>query len=165
MSTTIEAIHEYDHDLETVYGEFTNPDFYIAKFEGVGARNVEVVGCSEDDGVFAIETSREVPLEVPGALKSLLGGWTTIVQSEEWTETEDGEYVNQLEIASDGVPANMSGTMRLYATDAGCVNEVSITIDCSLPLIGGRLERFVGATTSAQLDEEYAFVQSWLDEL
>ncbi len=165
MSTTIEAIHEYDQDLETVYGEFTNPDFYLAKFEGIGARDVEVVASSFEDGVFEIETSRDVPLEVPGALKSLLGGWTTIVQSEEWTEAEDGVYENRLEITSDGVPANMYGRMRLYATDTGCANEVAITIDCSIPLIGGRLERFVGATTADQLEEEYAFIQAWLEEL
>ena len=152
MSTTIEAIHEYAHDLETVFGEFSNPRFYVAKFEGVGARNT-------------IETSREVPLEVPGAQKSLLGGWTTIVQTEDWSETEDGDYVNELDITSEGVPARMSGAMHLYATDTGCTNEVSITIDCSIPLIGGRLERFVGATTAAQLDDEYAFIQAWLDEL
>jgi hypothetical protein len=165
MSTTIEATHEYDHDLETVFGEFTNPDFYVAKFEGIGARNVEVIASSDEDGVFIIETSREVPLDVPGALKSLLGGWTTIVQTEEWSETADGECVNRLEIMSEGVPARMSGTMHLYATDAGCANEVSITIDCSIPLIGGRLERFVGATTAEQLEDEYAFVRAWLDEL
>ena len=165
MSTTIEAIHEYDHDLETVFAEFTNPDFYVAKFEGVGARNVEVIASGHEDGVFTIETSREVPLEVPGALKSLLGGWTTIVQTEEWAETDDGDCVNRLDIMSEGVPANMSGTMCLYATDGGCTNEVSITIDCGIPLIGGRLERFVGATTAEQLEDEYAFVRAWLDEL
>jgi hypothetical protein len=165
MSTTIEAIHDYAHDLETVFGEFSNPRFYVAKFEGVGARNVEVTASGHDEGVFTIETSREVPLEVPGALKSLLGGWTTIVQTEDWAETEDGDYVNELDITSEGVPARMSGTMHLYATDTGCTNEVSITIDCSIPLIGGRLERFVGATTAAQLDDEYAFIQAWLDEL
>jgi hypothetical protein len=165
MSTTIEAVHEYDHDVDTVYSQFTDPDFYLAKFEGVGARNVEIVASNNEDGVFTVETSREVPLEVPGALKSLLGGWTTIIQAEEWTEEGEGEYVNQLDISSDGVPAAMSGMMRLYATDSGCVNEVAITIDCSIPLIGGKLERFVGATTADQLEEEYAFVQAWLEEI
>ena len=165
MSTTIEAIHEYDHDLATVYAQFSDPDFYLAKFEGVGAQSVEVVSSRKEDGVFAVETTRDVPLEVPGALKSLLGGTTTIVQAEEWTEVDESEYANQLDMSSDGVPANMSGTMRLYATDAGCVNVVTITIDCSIPLVGGKLERFIGGTTADQLAEEYAFIQAYLEEL
>jgi hypothetical protein len=59
----------------------------------------------------------------------------------------------------------MSGTMRLYATDGGCANVVTITIDCSIPLVGGKLERFVGATTADQLAEEYAFIQAYLEEI
>ena len=164
MSTTIEAVHEYASDVETVYAAFTDPDFYVAKFEGVGASAVEVLSSSDEDGVFTVETTRDVPLDVPGALKSFLGGTTTVIQNEEWTETEDGDYVNDLVMTSDGVPANMSGTMRLYATDDGCVNEVAITIDCKIPLVGGKLEKFVGGSTSEQLADEYEFIQQYLEE-
>ena len=164
MSTTIEAIHEYAHDVETVYAAFTDPEFYVAKFEGVGARDVAVLSSSAEDGVFAVETTRDVPLDVPGPLKSFLGGWTTIIQGEEWTETEDGEYVNDLLMSSDGVPATMTGTMQLYATDDGCVNEVAITIDCKIPLVGGKLERFVGDSTAGQLADEYEFIQQYLED-
>ena len=165
MSTTVESIHEYDHDVETVYAAFTDPDFYLAKFEGVGARNVEVLSSSNDEGVFAVETSREVPLDVPAALKSLLGEWTSIVQNEEWIEGEDGEYLNELDMSSDGVPAKMTGTMRLYATEDGCVNEVAITIDCGIPFVGKKIESFVGQSTAGQLDSEYDFIQPYLDDL
>ena len=165
MSTTIEAIHEYDHDLETVYAAFTDPEFYLQKFEGVGARNVEVLSSSADEGIFSVETSREVPLDVPAALKSLLGEWTGIVQNEEWIESEDGEYLNELDMDSEGVPAKMTGTMRLYATDDGCVNEVTITIDCGIPFVGKKIESFVAESTVGQLDAEYEFIQPYLDDL
>jgi hypothetical protein len=164
MSTSVTAVHEYDYAVETVFAAFTDPDFYLEKFEGIGHRDVEVVACSDDDDVFAIKTSRQVPLDVPGPLKALVGAWTTVIQNEEWLEGEDGEFLNELDIASEGVPAKMTGTMTLYATeDGGCVNEVTITIDCSIPLLGGKLERFVADTTSEQLDAEYAFIQDYLE--
>ena len=165
MSNTVEAVHEYTQSVETVYAAFTDPDFYVGKFEAIGARNVEVLSSASEDGVFTVETTRDVPLEVPGALKSFLGGWTTIIQNEEWTETEDGEYVNDLVLTSDGVPATISGTMHLYATDTGCANEVTITISCKIPLVGGKLERFVGGSTAQQLADEYEFIQHYLEEL
>ena len=31
--------------------------------------------------------------------------------------------------------------------------------------LGGKLERFVGATTADQLAEEYAFIQAYLEEI
>ena len=165
MSTTVETIHEYDHDIETVFAVFTDPEFDLAKFEGVGARNVEVLSSSDDEGVFTVETTREVPLDVPAALKSLLGEWTSIVQNEEWIEGEDGEYLNELDMESEGVPAKMSGTMRLYATEDGCANEITITIECGIPFVGKKIESFVGQSTAGQLDSEYDFIQPYLDDL
>lgn len=165
MSTTVEASHEYEYPIETVMEVFRDPDFYLEKFEGVGARNVEVLASSDEDGVFAIETQREVPLDVPAALKTLLGSWTTVIQNEEWVEGEDGEYLNELEVNSEGVPAIITGSMRLVPTDQGCVNEVVMEIDCSIPLVGRKLERFVADSTEEQLEAEYEFVQEYLDAL
>ena len=166
MSTTVEAVHEYDHPLEKVFDAFTDADFYLAKFEGIGARDVEVVACSDEDNVFSIETSREVPLDVPAALKAMLGAWTTVIQNEEWVEGDDGEFLNELDIESEGVPAKITGTMVLYATeDGGCVNEVTIRVDCGIPLLGGKMEKFVAANTEDQLEAEYEFIQEYLEEL
>ena len=165
MSTTVEASHEYEHPIEKVIEVFRDPDFYLDKFEGVGARKVEVLSSSDEDGVFTIETQREVPLEVPSALKAFLGAWTTVLQNEEWVEGEDGEYLNALEINSEGLPAVITGSMTLTPTDEGCVNEVVMDIDCAIPLIGRKLERFVADSTEEQLEAEYEFIQEYLDGL
>ncbi|UCC15124.1 MAG: DUF2505 domain-containing protein [Gammaproteobacteria bacterium] len=165
MTTSVEVSHEYAHPIETVIGAFTDPDFYLQKFEGIGARDVEVLASDSADGVFTIETRRDVPLDVPGTLKTLLGSWTTVIQNEEWVEGEDGEYLNELEINSEGVPAVVTGSMTLIPTDEGCINEVVIDIACSIPLIGRKLEGFVAESTDAQLDAEYEFIQEYLDEL
>ena len=165
MSTTVEASHEYEHPVETVIAAFRDPDFYLEKFEGVGARDVEVLASSFEDGVFTIETQRDVPLDVPAALQTFLGSWTTVLQNEEWIEGDDGEYLNELEINSEGIPAVITGTMTLTPTDHGCVNEVVMEIDCAIPLIGRKLESFVAASTEEQLDAEYEFIQEYLDGL
>ena len=165
MSTLVEASHEYDHPIERVIEAFTDPDFYLDKFEGVGARNVEVLSSSDEDGVFAIETQREVPLDVPAALRKFLGSWTAVLQNEEWIEGDEGEYLNELQINSEGLPAAITGTMTLRPTDDGCVNDVVMEIDCSIPLIGRKLEQFIAASTTEQLEAEYEFIQEYLDGL
>jgi hypothetical protein len=49
-----------------VRAAFSDPEFYQAKFEGIGHRNVEVISTESDADGFSIEVSREVPLDVPG---------------------------------------------------------------------------------------------------
>lgn len=165
MTTSVEVSHEYAHPIETVIGAFTDPDFYLHKFEGIGARDVEVLASDDDGDVFSVETRRDVPLEVPAALKKLLGSWTTVIQNEEWVEGEDGEYLNELQINSEGVPAVVTGSMTLIPTDDGCINEVVIEITCNIPLIGRKVEAFVADNTEELLDAEYEFIQGYLDEL
>jgi hypothetical protein len=163
MSVTVRARHEYRHPVGKVWAAFSDPEFYQAKFEGIGHRNVEVVSTESDAEGFSIEVSREVPLDVPGLLRGLLGEWNLLLQNEHWTEAGKGVYTNELEIEARGVPAAMTGTMRLSASGKGCVNEVAITIRASVPLIGGKLEQFVSKDTEATLAAEYAFIQDHLD--
>jgi hypothetical protein len=164
MSLTVRARHEYRHPLRTVWEAFTDPEFYQAKFEGIGHRKVEVVSSAHDGDGFTIETSREVPVDVPAVLRSMLGEWNTLLQSEHWVEEGKGVYTNELQIEARGVPASMSGTMRLSAQGKGCVNEVAITIRASVPLIGGKMEKFVARDTEGSLAAEYEFIQAYLEE-
>jgi hypothetical protein len=163
MSVTVRARHEYHHPVRKVWAAFSDPEFYQAKFEGIGHRNVEVVSTESGGDGFSIEVSREVPLDVPGFLRGLLGEWNLLLQNERWTDAGKGVYTNELEIEARGVPAAMIGTMRLSASGKGCVNEVAITIRASVPLIGGKLEQFVSKDTEATLAAEYAFIQDYLD--
>jgi hypothetical protein len=163
MSVTVRARHEYRHPVRKVWAAFSDPEFYQAKFEGIGHRNVEVVSTESGDDGFSIEVSREVPLDVPGFLRGMLGEWNLLLQNERWTEAGKGVYTNELEIEARGVPAAMTGTMRLSASGKGCVNEVAITIRASVPLIGGKLEQFVSRDTEATLAAEYAFIQDYLE--
>ena len=161
----VTAVHEYEHDVETVYEAFTDPDFYVDKFEGIGCRNVEVHESAEDDdGGFEIEVQREVKADAPAILQAIIGEWNTLIQSESWQIIEDGEeYSNELEIESESTPVTITGTMTLTAEEDGCVNEVELKIRCSVPLVGKKVEDFVAKDTAASLAAEYEFIQEYLD--
>lgn len=163
MSVTVRARHQYDHPLATVWAAFSDPEFYQAKFEGIGHREVEVVSAEQDGEDFRIEISREVPVEVPRVLRGLLGEWNTLLQSEHWQPAGKNAYRNELTIEARGVPAVMTGTMKLSAAGQGCVNEVAITVKAAVPLVGGKLEALVSRDAEATLAAEYEFIRDYLD--
>lgn len=165
MTVTVRVRHEYSHPVEKVWSVFSTPEFYQQKFEGVGARNVEVLSSDSDEGEFSVETRREVPLDVPSVLKAFLGEWNTMLQTEHWAEGAEGEYLNELEMSGEGVPADMHGSMVLRPTKSGCVNEVEITIRAHVPLVGRKLEEFVARGAEAQLAGEYDFIRKHLAAL
>ena len=99
---------------------------------------------------------------MPSVLKTFLGEWNTMLQTEHWAEGAEGEYLNELEMSGEGVPADMHGSMVLRPTKQGCVNEVEITIKAHVPLVGRKLEEFVAKGAAAQLAAEYDFIRKYL---
>ncbi|MEO0972126.1 MAG: DUF2505 domain-containing protein [Pseudomonadota bacterium] len=157
----VTALHQYSYPLDQVICAFWDIDFYKAKFEAVGARNIAVISEERTDDAFALVIEREVPLEgVPGALKTFLGAWNKIRQSERWEQAGD-EYFNELEIAAAGVPVDLRGTMMLRPEGAGCVNDVHIEVSCSVPLVGHKLMEFVAENTQRGLAEEYRVINEY----
>jgi hypothetical protein len=52
----------------------------------------------------------------------------------------------------------------LEAADGGAVQHIAATIKVSVPLVGGKLERFVFDQAKKTMDAEHAFGQRWLQE-
>lgn len=158
----INALHQYDQDVDTVFGLFHDPDFMKDKYVGIGARNVEVLECAGSDGRYNVKVKREVPADVPGLLKKFLSPWNTLVQSEQWVGRAGGPYRCRISIEVSGAPVSIGGEMELRTQDGGCVNDVRIEVKCGIPLVGGKLADFVGSDAEKAIQAEYEFIRSAL---
>ncbi|MEM9387154.1 MAG: DUF2505 domain-containing protein [Pseudomonadota bacterium] len=162
----VSAVHPYSYPLDQVIAAFMSADFYRSKFTAVGARNIELIDEQRGEDSYVIITEREVPLEgVPGVLKSFLGAWNKIHQSERWERAGD-EYFNELKITAAGVPVDLSGSMMLRPGEASgdttCVNEVHMEVACAVPLVGGKLVEFVAENTQRGLADEHRVIGEYL---
>lgn len=155
----VSATHRYTCDMDELFSHFCKPDFYKKKFKACGARNIKVLESAQDGDAFSITTEREVRADVPGVLKSFLGEWNTLTQTESWEGEAGDEYYSELEISSAGAPVTIEGGMVLTPDGDGCINEIDIEIRCSIPLVGKKLEQFVAADTEKTLAAEYEYIR------
>ncbi len=156
----IVAKHEYPCTSKELYELFTSDGFHVDKFTACGARNIDVLETDKGDDTFSITVEREVPADVPGLLKSLIGEWNTVTQTEEWEDVGDDEYICDFAVGTEGVPADISGTMNIVATKKGSVNHVEMEITSSVPLLGKKLAKFIAKDAEKTLDKEYDYVSS-----
>lgn len=156
----VTAQHRYDCSIDELYALFTDEQFYLDKFAACGARNVKIHAAAPTDDGFEVDSEREVPADVPGVLKSFLGDWNSIRQTESWEGDPGDEYYNDFDIAAQGVPVEMSGTMNLMPDGDGCVNDIEIEIKCSIPLVGKKLAQFVASDTEKTLAAEFEFTKA-----
>lgn len=107
----VSVIHDYKEDLDTLLRYFSEEDLITEKYQKLGAKNVRVATLEETEDGFRVETQREMPANVPAVLKSLLGSYNTIKQTESWHWQENEQLVCKLQIEILGVPATIEGQM------------------------------------------------------
>lgn len=159
--------YSYDADPDVVFAMFSDPEFLRAKLEATGALEYEVVECAKTpDGGFHIVTKRTVKADIPGFAKRFFKPNTSMTQTEDWEPASDGTRAGTWRIEPQGVPVpvSTSGTTRLEGSGGGAVQLIAAIIKVSVPLVGGKLERFVFDQAKTTMDLEHDFGQQWLHQ-
>jgi hypothetical protein len=159
------AQHSYEHPPDAVFAALTDFDAVKAKYESVGQRDVQLVQRDEsDDGSVTLVTTRVVPLDVPGFAKRFLSPSQTVTQTDEWAPpSADGSRRGTFRVEAKGTPVSVRGTLELAPVGQAASTNVSVvTIECKVPLVGGRIADFVAKDTRAAVDHEQTWLQAHL---
>ncbi len=156
----IKAQHHYLKDVETVFRFFSDPAAIKAKYEGVGARNIEVLQTAEQGELFLVKTRREVPAEVPAMLKKFFGAWNKVTATERWRR-EGGGRACEYDIEVSG-PVQIRGRLHLKPEATGCVNEIAVEVTCGIPLVGKKIVELAAESTRQGIQGEYEYIRSHL---
>ena len=149
--------HIYKQSIDAIYESCMNADFIKTKMESLGARHIEVNIHKKEDNT-TVEIVREMPVEVPFALKSIVKPWTKMTQIEVWKGDKGGPYYCNITIKVHGAPLSIQGQMKL-ATDEGGTAVVSITeVKCTIPFVGKMLESFIGDTSKKAIEQEFEYI-------
>ena len=155
--------HEYAHDTDSLFALFIDAEEIEAKQEELGARNIRVEECESSDDGAIVRFVRELPAEVPGALKKFVQPWNTVEQREEWQVGGSGVYNADISIDIAGVPVTVTGTLKLEPTDRGCVNHVRLRVNSGIPFIGKTLAEFVAKDCKRLIAAEYDYLSHRFD--
>jgi len=161
-----EINHHFRSDLAKVFAAYTTPEVVTAKYESLGHRNVEILEHDDEGGPVRIRSRRLVPLDVPGFAKRVLSPTNTVEQTDTWTAADDsGARTGTFTVAAKGVPADVSGTLRLVnVPDGGTAMTIAGDVECRVPLVGGKIADFLGSTVKKTIEGEHRFTLGYLGE-
>jgi hypothetical protein len=157
------AIHEYEHPADEVFAALTDFEAVKSKYEAIGQSEVQLVRREQgDDGSVTFATSRVVPLELPGFAKKVLSPKQHVTQTDVWSAPDaSGRRTGTFVVEAKGTPVQVHGTLQLDPSGAkGCTNTTQVTVECKVPLIGGKITDLVANDTRRALDHEH----TWMSE-
>lgn len=159
------ANHTYKRPVADVFAALTDFDSVKAKYEALGQSDVKLVRREErDDGSVTLVTRRVVPLELPGFAKRVLSPRQSVTQTDAWSGVDaKGARTGTFVLESKGTPVRVHGELRLASKGAkGCTNSTTVSIECTLPLIGGKIAEIVANDTHRVVDDEQAWMSQHL---
>ena len=157
------AVHDYQHPAGEVFAALTDFEAVKSKYEAIGQSDVQLVRRDQgDDGSVTMVTTRVVPLELPGFAKKVLSPKQHVTQTDVWSGADSkGRRSGTFAVEAKGAPVRLQGTLQLVPRGAkGCTNTTEVTVECKVPLIGGKIADLVANDTRRAIDHE----QTWMSE-
>jgi hypothetical protein len=162
MAARMHVTHHYDADVETVYRLISEPSFIERKYADQGATEITIES-SEVDGAVHNVIRRKMTIDLPGFAKKVMSPTNTVVQTEQWSVPDaNGARVCAYTVEVQGGPSRIAGTVTLSAGSGGTDQDIAAEVKVSIPLVGGKLEKFAVESGSKALADEAVFTSAEL---
>ncbi len=149
--------HHFAQDVERMFTLVTDPEFLRRRAEALGEKEVAVT-VDRASGQLKIEIKREVEKNVPSFMKKLFNARQTLIDRQAW-KSEGGAHISDWTVQlGEGKRIQLRGRLTLApAAGGGCDYTEAFTASASIPLVGGRIEKFVLGETEASIRKQIEF--------
>ncbi len=155
--------HRFAHPIDAVWAMLHDPESHVAKFTGMGHRDLEIVSSASTDDSLDLTIRRTVELEVPSVAKKLITPTNTVTSTDHWARESATRLAGSYEVDIKGVPAETRGTTAVVADGAdACTYTIELEVKVKVPLIGEKVAGALKPQLTEQIEAEFAAGDTWL---
>jgi hypothetical protein len=161
MSTRFTNADHYAADVAGLWGMISDQAYWEQKYSATGATHISFDRFEATDDAVTVATTRDVPADLPGFAKKIVGDTNRVTQVERWTRSGDSAHCD-ITIEVRNVPGGTRGVMDMRPDGDGSQWTADFDITISIPLVGGKFERLMRDETAGSFAQEKVFNDSWL---
>jgi hypothetical protein len=155
---------EYDGTVEQVHTAFADEQYWLVRLSDSGADDATLdemtVG---DDGAIRVRTTQTLRADrLPAVVSQFHRGDLSFVRQEVWTPVQGGQSSGTITGTIPGAPAGLSGSAVLGPAGSGSRLAFTATVEVRVPLVGGKIENFIGNQLVDLLIAEQRFTTGWI---
>lgn len=155
----------YEAPAERVYAMLSDPTFQSRRAQAGQPEHAEAtVVPGPGDGV-TITVNRRMTVDLPGFIAKLAGGKVTLNEVQVWRDSGgSAEPVRDgtIHATMAGQPGGVLGTLRIDQAGQSTTVSLDAEISVKVPLVGGRIEKFVADMLDRLLAYEETLGREWL---
>jgi hypothetical protein len=164
MSRSFDVSARYDGSVEQVHRAFGDRQYWLARLadSGADAATLDSMTVGSDGSIDVITTQILWASRLPGLVSQFHRGDLSFVREETWTPVRDGQAGATVRGSIPGAPVSLSGTATLSQRGAGSLLDFAATVEVRIPLVGGKVENFIGSQLVELLTAEQRFTTNWI---
>ncbi len=172
MPRSFDMSAEYGATVEEVLRAFSEQEYWLARLADSGVDDatldsMQLGGPSGDDGSIDVITTQVLRSDrLPGVVTQFHRGDLRIRREEKWEPVTNGSATATVTGTILGSPASLTGAAVLepVAESGGARLKFRATVEVRIPLVGGKLENFIGSQLVDLLIAEQRFTTRWIGE-
>jgi hypothetical protein len=168
MPRSFDMSTDYGASVEQVLAAFSDEEYWLARLADSGADDATLDSMrSGGDGSLAVITTQVLRRDrLPGVVNQFHRGDLCVRREESWTPMNNGQATATVVGSILDAPATLSGTAVLMPLpeSGGARLKFRATVEVRIPLVGGKLENFIGGQLVELLIAEQRFTTIWIAE-
>lgn len=166
MPRAFEMAAEYQGTVAQVYRAFSDERYWRARLAESGADEItlEASKATSDGGIDVVTIQTLRASRLPGVVSQFHNGDLSFVREETWGPVVDDRASAVVKGTIPGAPASLDGTAVLVPSGSGARLEFKATVEVRIPLVGGKVENFIGNQLIELLVAEQRFTTVWIEQ-
>jgi hypothetical protein len=164
MPRSFDMAAEYEGTVDQVHQAFRDERYWLERLSHSGAdkATLDSMTVDPDGGVDVITTQTLRSDRLPGVVSQFHHGDLSFVREETWSPVADGQATANIKGTIPRAPASLTGTGVLRPAGSGSRLEFTATVEVRIPLVGGKVENFIGSQLVDLLIAEQRFTSEWI---
>lgn len=155
---------EYAGTPEQVHAAFCDEQYWLARLAASGADGwaLDSFRVGSDGGVDVVTSQVLRADRLPGVVHQFHHGDLEIRRAETWTGVAGGSAQASVASSIARAPVSLSGDASLSPIAGGTRLTFQATVEVRIPLVGGKMEKFIGNQLINLLNDEQQFTTRWI---
>jgi hypothetical protein len=148
-------------DIISAFGDEKYWHARLAEFSG-GTAVLSSLDVAPSGAVTETVTLGLLRDRLPKVVTQVHRGDLQMVRTETWTPGGGGEVRGDIDVAVPGVPLSATGHATITPAGTGSHLTYSTTVAVRVPIVGGRIETFIGGHTVDEITRLQGFTTEWI---
>lgn len=153
--------HDFALPVEKVVACWTDKAFLAGMMTAQGSRDVGVVVERPEPGQIHVSITRQVPVNAPALIRTVIGSWLNLTQQDIWQQHADGSWTAVRHAKPKGLAAEGAAQITLMpVSDAASRCDAQISVSSRAPMVADMVETLMLEDSTGLLIEEFAWIDA-----